>query len=226
MSFVRNDLMLRHGRLKHKVDLKKPPQPRAKTESTTTTDSSPPDVPAQLPPAPPEPEPIERTPIDIDVLFSSIDPTLDPSLYNSWPSLPTLSNQNGIFIDPLLTLPIPNTHELLMNSSFRDVVLAATQAMPQPPKVPSLGSLNRYVLLFMDKFLPHNPFLPPNFNTATANPLLSIAMASLGALYSVERKTALMLHNVSKHLEENLRSSIGQEDYPIWAIQALYLNTV
>ena len=51
-------------------------------------------------------------------------------------------------------------------------------------------------------------------------------MASIGALYGVERKTALMLHTVSKNIEENLRSVVGTEDYPVWAVQALYLNTV
>jgi len=224
MSFVRNDLMLRHGRLKHKMNLKKPPQPRAQTESVPTASPSP-DVPTHLAPAPREPEHMESSTMDLDALFSAIDPALDPSLYAPWP-MPSISQNSPGLMDLLPAVMIPNTHQLLMNNSFRDVLVSASQAMSRPPKVPSLSSLNRYVSLFMEKFLPHHPFIPPTFNTETANPLLLTAMASIGALFGVERKTALMLHSVSKHLEENLRVILGHEDYPIWAIQALYLNSV
>lgn len=222
MSFVRNDLMLRHGRLKHKANLKKPPQ-KPQTESLSTASPSS-EAPTNVRPVLPEPEHLDPETMNIDALFSAIDPALDPSLYAPW-TIPCDSNHN-FFMDPLPAIPIPNAHQLLLTHSFRDVLVTATQAMPQPPKVPSNSSLNRYVSLFMEKFLLHNPFLSPSFNTETANPLLLIAMASIGALYGVERKTALMLHSVSKNLEENLRAMLGHEDYPLWAIQALYLNAV
>lgn len=223
MSFVRNDLMLRHGRLKHKANLKKPPQ-KTQTESLSTTSPSS-EAPTNVHRELREPEHLDPGTMDIDALLSAIDPALDPSLYAPW-TIPCDSDHNNFFMDPLPAIPIPNAHRLLLTHGFRDVLVTTTQAMPQPPKVPSNSSLNRYVSLFMEKFLLHNPFLPPSFNTETANPLLLIAMASIGALYGVERKTALMLHSVSKNLEENLRAILGHEDYPLWAIQALYLNAV
>lgn len=208
--------MLRHGRLKHKTNLRKPSTKPTAVEPTTTETHSTND----LPPNPVLPV-IDATSMDLDACFS----TLDPSLYAPW-ALSDFSPPKLPFLDDLPTITIPNIHQILLENSFRDVLVKATQSMSQPPKIPSSSSLYRYVSLFIEKYLPHNPFLHSSFKPEAENPLLLISMASIGALYGVERKTALMLHNVSKNIEENLRSVLGCEDYPVWAVQALYLNTV
>lgn len=222
MSFVRNDLMLRHGRLKHKTNLRKSattkpiPVDQATTDSQSTDDLAP--STSVLP------VPLSTSTMDLDACFSA----LDPSLYASW----TLDHGDHLsppkfpFLDALPTITIPNIHQILLENTFREVLLKAVQSMSEPPKIPSSSSLHRYVSLFIEKYLPHQPFLHSSFKPETENPLLLISMASIGALYGVERKTALMLHTVSKNIEENLRSVIGTEEYPVWAVQALYLNTV
>ena len=151
--------------------------------------------------------------------------SLDPALYAPW-SLPEFAGLNTSFLDASPTFIIPHTDQVLLQNGFRDVIFIASQAMPDPPKVPSASSLNRYVSLFIEKFHPHSPFLPSDFAIESANPLLLISMASIGALYGIERKTALMLHTVGKNLEQNLRSTLGCDDYPLWAVQSLYLLTV
>jgi hypothetical protein len=209
--------MLRHGRLKHKVNLK-------------NVAAAPPPVEAMPTPSPssdalqslsgPVVDHVAR-PVDIDAFFSVID----PSLYAQW-SVADFSDPAMCFIDPLPTLTIPNVQRILQEQGVREVLLTAVNSMSQSTKVPSLSSLYRYVGIAIDKFVPHGPFLPPNFNRETANPLLLIALASLGALHGAERKTALMLHHVCKTLEDNLRTASGYEGYPLWAIQTLYLNVV
>lgn len=218
MSFVRNDLMLRHGRLKHKANLRKSttkpnPVEQATTESQSTDDQPP----AQMA----LPVPFDTNTMDLDACFSALDPSLYAPL-----TLDDLSPQRFAFLDTLPTITIPNIHQILLENTFREVLLKAVQSMSQPPKIPSSSSLYRYVSLFIEKYLPHHPFLHSSFKPEKENPLLLISMASIGALYGVERKTALMLHTVSKNIEENLRSVVGTEDYPVWAVQALYLNTV
>jgi hypothetical protein len=210
--------MLRHGRLKHKTNLRKPPPEKA----SVTTESPPTDEPHIVTAVTSIlHNTFESTTMDIEACF----PTLDPSMYMPWP-LPDFSNTLSASLDPLPAFTIPNTPQLLSENGFRDVLVKAVQTMPQPPKIPSLSSLKRYVSLFIQKFLPNNPFLPPSFDIDAGNPLLLISMASVGALSGVERKTALMLHTVAKNIEENLRSVLGCEDYPVWGVQALYLNSV
>ena len=211
--------MLRHGRLKHKANLRKPSTKSTAVEQTTTETTSTHD---DLPPSQADiPIPIDTTSMDFEACFSA----LDPALYAPW-ALSDLSPPRFPFLDALPTITIPNVHQILFENSFRDVLVKAVQTMSQPPKIPSSSSLYRYVSLFIEKYLPHNPFLHSSFKPEAENPLLLISMASIGALYGVERKTALMLHTVSKNIEENLRSVLGCEDYPVWAVQALYLNTV
>jgi hypothetical protein len=217
MSFVRNDLMLRHGRLKHKANLKGSKQDQSQSEPLSTSTPSPDGLHTL---ASVLPDKLDTQSIDLEG-FSA----LDPALYAPW-SLPDFAAPTQSFLDPLPAFSIPDTHQLLKQNGFRDVLIIAAQAMSQPPKIPSSSSLNRYVSLFIEKFLPHSPLLPPSFNVDTANPLLLISMASIGALYGVERKTALMLHTLGKNLEENLRSSLGFEEYPLWGIQSLYLTAV
>jgi hypothetical protein len=220
--------MLRHGRLKHKTNLGKPPPP-----------------PTPSPPPPPLPkfDPITSTTYPVPYRFhtlalmnpehldasifdtNSCSATLDPALYAPQP-VPDATLLNSLFLDHQPFYNIPYTHELLLQNGFRDTLIKAAQAMSQPLKTPSNFSLNCYVSLFIEKFLPHCPFLPPCFNIEMANPLLLISMASIGALYGVEKTTALMLHTVGKNLEESLRSFIGCENYPLWAVQSLYLNSV
>lgn len=227
MSFVRNDLMLRHGRLKHKTNLRKtaqsippplPPPPFDQVDMTSPSSSGLQTLASVVP------DQIESTPVDFDACFSAID----PALYAPWPMPENPIPQSNTICSDVQTPPfnIPNPHQLLLENGFRDVLIKAAQAMSEPPKIPSSSSLNRYVSLFIKQCLPHNPFLPPSFKVELANPLLLISMASVGALYGVERKTALMLHHVGKNLEESLRSSLGCEDYPLWAVQSLYLNSV
>jgi hypothetical protein len=212
MSFVRNDLRLRHGRLKHNTNLGKlstPPVIAPILEGLHTLASVLPDR-------------VDSSMMDIEAYFSSID----PSLYSSWTTAEVSPSMQPVFSDPLPSFTIPETHQLLAECGFREVLIKAVQGMSQPPKIPSASSLNRYVSLFIQKFLPHSPFLLPSFVIDTANSLLLISMASIGALYGMERKTALMLHTVGKNLEENLRSVVGCEAYPLWAIQSLYLLMV
>ena len=210
--------MLRHGRLKHKTNLgKKPPPP--KFDSITSTTSSSPDRLHAL--ASLLPEHLDASTVDVEACFA----TLDPALYSAW-ALPDTTSLNSLFLDPQPFFTIPDSHELLLQNGFRDTLVKAVQGMSPPPKIPSSSSLNLYVSLFIEKFLPHSPFLPPSFNIEIANPLLLISMASVGAIYGAEIKTALMLHTVGKDLEESLRSLIGCENYPLWAVQSLYLNSV
>ena len=216
VSFVRNDLMLRHGRLKHKVNLRRV-QPEAQLETFARV-SSPPDN--TQTPVSVIPDPIEVPSPEIDVCLSA----LDPALFMPWQSPETQPRTPSM--ECLPTFTISDIQQLLHGNKFRDVLLVAAQSMSKTPKIPSFSSLNRYVSLFMEKFLPHNPFLPPTFDVEIANPLLLISMASIGALYGMERKTALMLHSIGKNLEENLRRVLGCEAYPLWAIQSLYLNSV
>lgn len=215
MSFVRNDLMLRHGRLKHKTNLRKPPPEKEPIPTLSPSADEPHTVTSVLH------DHFDSTSMDIEACFSALDPTM----YAPWP-LPDFSIRQPSILDPLPAFTIPNTPQLLSDNGFRDVLVKAVQAMAQPPKIPSLSSLKRYVFLFIEKFLPNNPFLPPTFDIDSGNPLLLISMASVGALYGVERKTALMLHTVAKNIEENLRSVLGCEDYPVWAVQSLYVNSV
>lgn len=226
MSFVRNDLMLRHGRLKHKTNLRKtlqslpPPLPPPQFEQVEPTSPSSNGLQTLASVVPDQFEPAQ---VDFDACFSAID----PALYAPWPMPENPIPQTMICSDVQTpAFNIPNAQQLLLENEFRDVLVKAAQAMSQPPKIPSSSSLNRYISLFLKQCLPHNPFLPPSFKIEFANPLLLISMASLGALYGVERKTALMLHTVGKNLEENLRSALGCEDYPLWAVQSLYLNSV
>ena len=226
MSFVRNDLMLRHGRLKHKTNLRKMPQSQTPSlpppqfdpvETTSPSSSGLQTLSSVLP------DQFETTQVDFDACFSAID----PALYAPWPMPENSVPQTMVCSDTHTpAFNIPNPQQLLSENGFRDVLIKAALAMSQPPKIPSSSSLNRYVSLFIKQCLPHNPFLPPSFKIELANPLLLISMASLGAVYGVERKTALMLHTVGKNLEENLRSALGCEDYPLWAVQSLYLNAV
>ena len=210
--------MLRHGRLKHKINLGKQ-QPPPKLDSITSTTSPSPERFHTLASVPPEH--LDASIFDIDAYFAN----LDPALYAPGP-VPDTTLLNSLFLDHQPFYNIPYTHELLLQNGFRDTLVKAAQAVSQNSKIPSSFSLNCYVSLFIEKFLPHSPFLPPCFNIETANPLLLISMASIGALYGVERKTALMLHTVAKNLEESLRSFIGCENYPLWAVQSLYLNSV
>jgi hypothetical protein len=220
MSFVRNDLMLRHGRLKHKANLKKPPEPQGVQTEPLAATPPPSEILTHI-----SSTPIDPRPVDIDALLLTIDPALDPSLYIPW-SLPSVSDSPAGITYQLPPCALTDIHNLLLNNDFRDVLITASRTMLQPPKIPSISSLNRYVSFFIEKFAPHAPIISSNFDREAANPLLLISMASIGALFGVERKTALMLHNISKRLEENLRSTLGHEDYPIWAVQALYLNVV
>lgn len=242
--------MLRHGRLKHKTNLGKqrpqpaplPPAPVFEAaihhpESSDTTASASPDT-FQAPPLLPDPimpQHVESaaamdSAINIDPSLH-LDPcfaTLDPALYAQLPFSDPLSDiiTPDMFLEHLAAFTIPSPETLLAQNGFRDTLLKAAQSMPCPPTIPSNTSLNRYLSLCIEKFLPHSPFLPPSFNSEVANPLLLTAMASIGALYSVERKTALLLHAVGKNLEENLRGAIGCDNYPLWAVQSLYLNAV
>ena len=209
--------MLRHGRLKHKANLRKPIPPRVEQTSNETINST------DDPPAMDEVVPVPNNPTSMD--FDSCFSALDPSLCALW-TLNDCSSANFPFLEALPAITIPNVHQILLENPFRDVLMKAVQTMARPPKIPSSSSLYRYVSLFIEKYLPHNPFLHSSVKPESENPLLLIAMASIGALYAVERKTALMLHTVSKNIEENLRSVLGCEDYPVWAVQAFYLNTV
>jgi len=240
--------MLRHGRLKHKTNLGKqprqppaPPPPvqavrHAGLSSGTTTSTSPqsfqpvmPPVPEPVVPEPTMPEPTETVlepAIDIDPSLQ-LDPcfaSLDPALYAPLPLSDVITPD--IFVDHLSAFNIPNHQTLLAQNGLRDTLVRAVESMPSPPPIPSHTSLNQYVSLFLEKFLPHSPLLPPSIDTERANPLILTAMASIGALYSIETKTALLLHAVARKLEENLRATLRCDDYPIWAIQSLYLNTV
>jgi hypothetical protein len=245
--------MLRHGRLKHKTNLGKPPRPPPEPlppapvatseagihhpESSATTASASPETFQALPllPDPTLPQHVESA-TTIDAVIN-IDPSLqldpcfaslDPALYAQLPFTDTFSDiiTPDMFLEHLAAFTIPSPETLLAQNGLRDTLLKAAQSMPHPPTIPSNTSLNRYLSLFIEKFHPHSPFLPPSFNTEAANPLLLTAMASIGALYSVERKTALLLHAVGKNLEENLRGAIGCDGYPLWAVQSLYLNAV
>ena len=211
--------MLRHGRLKHKTNLGKQPPPPPKFDSITSTTSPSPDGFRAL--ASMLPEHLDASTVNLDSYFS----TLDPALYPPW-TVPDTTSLDSLFLDHQPLFTIPDTHELLFQNGFRDTLVKAAQAMPQQPEIPSSDSLKGYVSLFIEKFLPHTPFLPPSFNIEMANPLLLISMSSVGALYGGEKKTALMFYTVGKNLEEKLRSSIGCENYPLWAVQSLYLNTV
>jgi len=185
-----------------------------------------------LEPVMPEPnlsEPIETVldpAINIDPSLR-LDPcfaSLDPALYAPLPVSDIITPD--AFVDHFAAFDIPNHRTLLEQNGFRDTLLKAVESMPSSPAIPSHTSLNRYVSLFLEKFLPHSPFVPPSFNIEGTNPLLLTAMASIGALYSIERKTALLLHAIARNLEENLRTALSFDDYPIWAIQSLYLNAV
>ena len=216
--------MLRHGRLKHKTNLSKLQQQQQQLPQPTPVDTL-------ATPSPSSeinnaftsvlPDQLETSSTEIDQCFTA----LDPALYAPWPLL-DLNPPHIPASEPSPAVPIPDTYQLLMENGFRDVLLKAAQAMPQKPKIPSSTSLNRYVSLFLEKFDPHSPFLPPTFSIDTANPLLLTSIASIGALYGMERKTALMLHSIAKNLQENLRGSLGCEDYPLWGIQSLYLSSV
>jgi hypothetical protein len=245
--------MLRHGRLKHKTNLGKQPRPSpapAPPTPVATSESAMHHPESSATTASASPETFQALPLLADSIMPqhgesataidsviNIDPSLqldpcfaslDPALYAPLPFSDPFSDiiTPDMFLEHLAAFTIPSPETLLTQNGFRDTLIKAAQSMPCPPTIPSNTSLNRYLSLFIEKFLPHSPFLPPSFNSEMANPLLLTAMASIGALYSVERKTALLLHAVGKNLEENLRGAIGCDDYPLWAVQSLYLNTV
>ncbi|ORY69683.1 uncharacterized protein BCR38DRAFT_90203 [Pseudomassariella vexata] len=103
-------------------------------------------------------------------------------------------------------------------------------AIPEGFRVPSLGSLNRYLSTYFGLFHHHLPFLhPASFRPTDVSPALLLAVLSIGALYAFDQDQAYMLHIGSKVLVNQFlqnKENFSSRKCPLWTMQSSLLNMV
>ncbi|KAK2627354.1 hypothetical protein QTJ16_003320 [Diplocarpon rosae] len=102
------------------------------------------------------------------------------------------------------------------------------RAIPDSFRLPSLGSLNRYLQTYFGLFHHHLPFLHPASckPTEVAPPLL-LAVLSIGALYAFDQDQAYVLHIGSKVLVNQFlqnKENFSSRKCPLWTMQSSLLN--
>ncbi|KAL2753829.1 hypothetical protein ACRALDRAFT_2110357 [Sodiomyces alcalophilus JCM 7366] len=103
-------------------------------------------------------------------------------------------------------------------------------AIPEGFRLPSLGSLNRYMSTYFGLFHHHLPFLhPASFEPTNVSPALFLAVLSIGALYAFDQDQAYMLHIGSKVLVSQFlqnKENFSSRKCPLWTMQSSLLNMV
>ncbi|CAJ2506270.1 Uu.00g004000.m01.CDS01 [Anthostomella pinea] len=103
-------------------------------------------------------------------------------------------------------------------------------AIPEGFRLPSLGSLNRYLATYFGLFHHHLPFLhPSSFTVTQVSPALLLAVLSIGALYAFDQDQAYMCHIGSKVLVNQFlqnKEEFSSRKCPLWTMQASLLNMI
>jgi hypothetical protein len=104
------------------------------------------------------------------------------------------------------------------------------RAIPESFRLPSLGSLNRYLSTFFTLFHHHLPFLhPASFKPTEVSPPLLLAVLSIGALYAFDQDQAYVLHIGSKVLVNQFlqnKENFSSRKCPLWTMQSSLLNMI
>jgi len=173
------------------------------------------------------------------------------AMINSLPATATTTpGQNSPF-DPLTGPQSPAEHHKSPKSMQQASALKAPQvrsdeerniildnirgndserAIPESFRLPSLGSLNRYIQTYFNLFHHHLPFLhPASFEPTQASPPLLLAILSIGALYAFDQEQAYMLHIGSKVLVNQFlqnKENFSSRKCPLWTMQSSLLNMI
>ncbi|KAK5663977.1 hypothetical protein OQA88_189 [Cercophora sp. LCS_1] len=103
-------------------------------------------------------------------------------------------------------------------------------SLPQGFRVPSLPSINRYLMTYFTLFHHHLPFLHPgSFKPTEVSPPLLLAVLSIGALYSFDQGPAYTLHIGSKVLVNQFlqnKENFSSRKCPLWTMQSSLLNMI
>lgn len=104
------------------------------------------------------------------------------------------------------------------------------RAVPESFRLPSLGSLNRYLSTYFGLFHHHLPFLhPASFKATQVSPPLLLAVLSIGALYAFDQDQAYVLHIGSKVLVNQFlqnKENFSSRKCPLWTMQSSLLNMI
>ncbi|KAH7418928.1 fungal-specific transcription factor domain-containing protein [Cadophora sp. MPI-SDFR-AT-0126] len=129
----------------------------------------------------------------------------------------------------------PKAPEVL-NDDERNIILDnirdsdSERAIPDSFRLPSLGSLNRYLQTYFGLFHHHLPFLhPASFKATEASPPLLLAVLSIGALYAFDQDQAYILHIGSKVLVNQFlqnKENFSSRKCPLWTMQSSLLNMI
>ncbi|KAI0123822.1 hypothetical protein BJ170DRAFT_96633 [Xylariales sp. AK1849] len=151
------------------------------------------------------------------------------------PTSPLLTRSVPSFADPPKSpagFKAPQVHSddernmILDNIRVHD----GERVIPQGFRVPSLGSLNRYLSTYFGLFHHHLPFLhPASFRPTEVAPALLLGVLSIGALYAFDQDEAYMLHIGSKVLVNQFlqnKENFSSRKCPLWTMQGSLLNMV
>lgn len=120
-----------------------------------------------------------------------------------------------------------------------------------PPDLPSLETLNSFCQRFQEKFLSHYPFIHVSIlneksmydytknedspNDLTSNVCLPLLIATMGSLYTNDKKTSADLYEISRrciHVYLDLRKKSDDAEKatthnsPLWLVQSLILSVL
>lgn len=102
--------------------------------------------------------------------------------------------------------------------------------LPDSFQLPPTSALNKYLSTYFNLYHPHLPFLhQESFQPADVSAPLLLAVLSIGALYTFERKDAFMLHVGSKMLVNQFlqhKENFDSRKCPLWAMQSTLLNMI
>ncbi|PYI21068.1 hypothetical protein BO86DRAFT_9374 [Aspergillus japonicus CBS 114.51] len=102
--------------------------------------------------------------------------------------------------------------------------------LPESFQLPPTSALNKYLSTYFNLYHPHLPFLhQESFQPAEVSAPLLLAVLSIGALYTFERKDAFMLHVGSKMLVNQFlqhKENFDSRKCPLWAMQSTLLNMI
>jgi len=124
----------------------------------------------------------------------------------------------------------------VLNDEERNMILDnirahdSEHAIPEGFRVPSLGSMNRYLATYFGLFHHHLPFLhPSSFHVTEVSPAILLAVLSIGALYAFDQDQAYMMHIGSKVLVNQFlqnKENFSSRKCPLWTMQSSLLNMI
>lgn len=221
------------------------PKSRSTTSAASASPASPasfasassmPPHPHQLPPIHPQPDahgcnglvPALQQMINSAAAAASAAPSASSS-----PAAETATPTQPRSPAPARSPRSPRAPEVL-NDDERNVILDkirasdSERAIPDSFRLPSLGSLNRYLQTYFGLFHHHLPFLhPASFQATEVSPPLLLAVLSIGALYAFDQDQAYILHIGSKVLVNQFlqnKENFSSRKCPLWTMQSSLLN--